>query len=64
MHSPLVDTEKRGATRREWRDQRQGCRDSENLPNPEILAAEIAEDLRAALEAFEAIQAELETTEP
>ena len=34
--------------------------DSENLPEPEVLAAEIVEDLQAALEAFEAIQAELE----
>jgi type I restriction enzyme M protein len=32
---------------------------SENLPEPEILAAEIVEDLRAALEQFEAIQADL-----
>lgn len=37
--------------------------DSENLPEPEVLAAEIVEDLRAALEAFEAIQAELEEVE-
>ena len=36
--------------------------DAENLPEPEVLAAEIVEDLQAALEAFEAIQAELETT--
>lgn len=34
--------------------------DSENLPEPEVLAAEIVEGLQAALEAFEAIQAELE----
>lgn len=33
--------------------------DSENLPEPEVLAAEIAEDLRAALEAFEEIAGEL-----
>jgi type I restriction enzyme M protein len=33
--------------------------DSANLPAPEIIAAEIAEDLRAALEQFEAIQADL-----
>ncbi len=32
---------------------------SENLPDPDILAAEIVEDLRAALEQFEAIQADL-----
>ena len=31
--------------------------DAENLPEPEVLAAEIAEDLQAALEAFEAIRA-------
>jgi type I restriction enzyme M protein len=29
--------------------------DSAHLPEPDILAAEIAEDLRAALEQFEAI---------
>ncbi len=34
--------------------------DSENLPEPAVLAAEIVEDLRAALDAFEAIEAELE----
>ena len=33
--------------------------DSENLPEPEVLAAEIAEDLRTALEAFEEIAEEL-----
>ncbi len=33
--------------------------DSANLPAPEVIAAEIAEDLRAALEQFEAIQADL-----
>jgi type I restriction enzyme M protein len=33
--------------------------DSANLPPPEVIAAEIAEDLRAALEQFEAIQADL-----
>ncbi len=35
--------------------------DSANLPPPEVIAAEIAEDLRAALEQFEAIQADLRT---
>lgn len=34
--------------------------DSDGLPEPEILAAEIVDDLQAALEAFGAIQAELE----
>jgi type I restriction enzyme M protein len=34
--------------------------DSANLPPPEVIAAEIAEDLRAALEQFEAIQADLD----
>ena len=33
--------------------------DSANLPEPDVLAAEIVEDLRAALEQFEAIQADL-----
>ena len=32
---------------------------SENLPDPDLIAAEIAEDLRAALEQFETIQTEL-----
>jgi hypothetical protein len=36
--------------------------DSANLPAPEVIAAEIAEDLRAALEQFEAIQADLVKT--
>jgi type I restriction enzyme M protein len=35
---------------------------AENLPDPDVIAAEIAEDLRAALEQFETIQTEL--TEP
>jgi type I restriction enzyme M protein len=34
--------------------------DSANLPPPEVIAAEIAEDLRAALEHFEAIQSDLD----
>ena len=34
---------------------------SENLPEPDLIAAEIAEDLRAALEQIEAIAAELGT---
>lgn len=33
--------------------------DLENLPDPEIIATEIAEDLRAALEQFAEIQAVL-----
>jgi type I restriction enzyme M protein len=33
--------------------------DAENLPDPDVIAAEIAEDLRAALEQFEEIQADL-----
>jgi type I restriction enzyme M protein len=33
--------------------------DSANLPDPDVIAGEIAEDLRAALEEFEAIQADL-----
>jgi type I restriction enzyme M protein len=33
--------------------------DSANLPDPDVIAAEIAEDLRAALEQFEGIQADL-----
>lgn len=35
---------------------------SQNLPEPEVLAAEIVEDLSAALEAFQAIADELEST--
>jgi type I restriction enzyme M protein len=33
--------------------------DSENLPNPDVIAAEIVEDLKAALEQFAEIQADL-----
>jgi len=33
--------------------------DSDNLPDPAIIAAEIVEDLRAALEQFEAIAEDL-----
>ena len=36
--------------------------DSENLPEPEVLAAEIVEDLHAALEAFQGIAQELESS--
>jgi type I restriction enzyme M protein len=32
---------------------------SENLPSPDVIAAEIVEDLRAALEQFEAVLADL-----
>ena len=35
--------------------------DSENLPEPEVLAAEIMEDLEAALEAFRGVAGELKT---
>jgi len=34
--------------------------DTENLPEPEVLAADIAENLEAALEQFRAILEELE----
>jgi type I restriction enzyme M protein len=33
--------------------------DSDNLPDPSVIAAEIVEDLRAALEQFEAIAEDL-----
>jgi type I restriction enzyme M protein len=33
--------------------------DAENLPEPDVLAAEIVEDLRSALEAFEEVAEEL-----
>ena len=33
--------------------------DSANLPDPDVIAGEIVEDLRAALEQFEAIQTDL-----
>ena len=36
--------------------------DSENLPPPDVIAAEIVEDLRAALEQFAEIQADLPRT--
>ncbi|WP_437589369.1 hypothetical protein [Sorangium sp. So ce1000] len=32
---------------------------SENLPAPDVIAGEIVEDLRAALEQFEAVEADL-----
>jgi type I restriction enzyme M protein len=35
--------------------------DTDNLPDPDVLAAEIVENLGAALEQFSAIQEELET---
>ena len=35
--------------------------DSANLPDPDVIAAEITEDLRAALEEFATIQAGLTT---
>ena len=35
--------------------------DGENLPEPEVLAAEIVEDLEAALEAFRGVGQELDT---
>ena len=34
--------------------------DGENLPEPEVLAAEIVEDLHATLDAFQAIARELQ----
>ena len=37
--------------------------ESANLPSPEVLAAEIVEDLRSALVQFEAIEDELEDEE-
>ena len=36
--------------------------DSDNLPPPDVLAAEIIEDLKAALEQFAEIQADLVVT--
>jgi type I restriction enzyme M protein len=35
--------------------------DSANLPDPDVLAAEIVEDLQAALEQFAAIAADLDS---
>jgi len=32
---------------------------SENLPEPDVIATEIVEDLRAALEQFEAVETDL-----
>jgi type I restriction enzyme M protein len=37
--------------------------DTANLPDPDVIASEIADDLRAALEEFEAIQGDLRTSE-
>ena len=39
----------------------QSLEDSANLPEPDVITEEIAEDLRAALEQFEAIQADLQS---
>src|SRR5665811_1538540 len=38
--------------------------DSEDLPEPEVLAAEIVEDLEAALEQFQAVYARLKMSGP
>ncbi len=38
--------------------------DSANLPAPDVIAAEIVEDLQAALEQFAQIAADLTTPEP
>ena len=38
--------------------------DSANLPDPDVLAAEIVEDLRAALIEFEGIQEDLSAASP
>ena len=38
--------------------------DSDNLPEPDVIAAEIIEDLRAALEQFAEIQADLTSRPP
>ncbi len=38
--------------------------DSDNLPDPDVIAAEIADDLRSALEQMEAILMDLEPGEP
>jgi type I restriction enzyme M protein len=37
----------------------QGLADSANLPDPDVIAAEIAEDLQAALDQFTQIAADL-----
>lgn len=37
----------------------EGLEDSENLPEPDVIAGEIAEDLQTALEQFAAIQGDL-----
>jgi len=41
---------------------RESLEDSENLPDPDVSAAEIVEDLKAALEQFAEIQADLAAT--
>jgi type I restriction enzyme M protein len=38
--------------------------DSDNLPAPDVIAAEIVEDLEAALEQFQEIAGDLRGTEP
>ena len=56
-YEELVEREKLNLDLSWLRDR--SLEDSENLPEPEVIAAEIAEDLRSALEAFEEIAEEL-----
>ena len=42
----------------------QSLADGENLPDPDVIAQEIVEDLRAALEEFEMIQGDLNQPRP
>ena len=57
-HDKLVKRDKLNLDRLWLRDS--ALEDSENLPEPEVLAAEIVEDRHAALEAFQAIARESE----
>ena len=57
-HSPTSKSEWGSGGRRGRSDE--SLEDSENLPEPDLLAAEIVGDLQAALDAFRAISEELD----
>jgi len=61
IYSELVDRDKANLDITWLRDE--SLEDTENLPEPEVIAAEIVENLRSALEEFEQLQEELEKKE-
>jgi hypothetical protein len=54
-------TESKKAYRRKWRMSRA---DSANLPDPDVIAQEIVEDLEAALSQFATIATDLKSEKP